>query len=195
MKGSCRHCGSVTSNLCSRCDGVWACNYRCLLAVMPAHQVETGCSLNGCDSPPAAFPLGTAKMRQHVVWLLNRFTLQSVTTALKLVLRTEKVSLERNVTVHFVPEATACMNTRRACTDGRDLWVSTMMYEGPEGITRGEIGFPFPSWVMPHVMVILHEFGHLVMGHPYNASMTSDAKELRADCWAARYVEDLKEKL
>ncbi len=188
MKGSCRHCGKQTANLCSRCDGIWACNYRCLLAVMPDHLKETSCA-----TATAAVPLGSLETRRKVVKLLSLFTAESVATALKLVFKTERVPVPRGFEVHLVPTVTPCLNKRRACTDGRELWVSTEMYEGPGALTRNEVGFPFPQWIRPHVMVILHEFGHLMMGHPFNNSMTGEAKELRADCWAARYVEDLKE--
>ena len=155
---------------------------------MADHIKETSCS-----TATAAVPLGSPETRQKVVTLLSRFTAESVATALKLVYKSERVPVPRGFQVHLVPSVTPCLNNRRACTDGHDLWVSTGMYEGPGAITRSEVGFPFPQWIRPHVMVILHEFGHLMMGHPYSTTLTEEAKELRADCWAARYVEDLKE--
>jgi hypothetical protein len=130
--------------------------------------------------------------RQRVVELLNNLSIKNVQEALTLLFKSE-AGMDAPIVMEIVvgQEVSMCNRANRACTNGKTIWISLSMFEGDNAPTEQEIGFKVPPSVKPGTIVVLHEFAHLLMGHPYNTFTTTDVKEKRADAWVEKFVEPL----
>lgn len=72
------------------------------------------------------------------------------------------------------------------CTNGTKIWLSPRILT--QEFEDEDAHFERPEGISHAAALILHEFGHLVFGHPYNDGMTRELKEQQADCWAAGFV-------
>ena len=128
--------------------------------------------------------------RLHVIKLLNDISIENVKEALRLLWNSEPgPESAASMEVVVGQNVAKCSRTNRACTNGRTLWISLSMFEGENAPTEHEIGFKLPRVVKPGTIVILHEFAHLLMGHPYDPVTTKDNKERIVDTWAKKFVE------
>jgi hypothetical protein len=130
--------------------------------------------------------------RQRVVNLLNNLSIKNVQEALALLFRSEAgMSAPDSIEIVVGQEVSKCNRVNRACTNGKTIWISLAMFEGDNAPTEREIGFKVPPSVKPGTIVVLHEFAHLLMGHPYNTVTSTEVKEKRADAWVQKFVEPL----
>lgn len=130
--------------------------------------------------------------RQRVVELLNNLSIKNVQEALTL-LFTSEAGMDAPISMEIVvgQEVSKCNRANRACTNGKTIWISLAMFEGENAPTEQEIGFKVPPSVKPGTIVVLHEFAHVLMGHPYNTVTSTEVKEKRADAWVQKFVEPL----
>lgn len=130
--------------------------------------------------------------RQHVVELLNNLSVENVHEALTLLFQSEAdVAAPDSIEIVVGKEVSKCNRANRACTNGKTIWISLSMFEGDNAPTEREIGFKVPPSVKPGTIVVLHEFAHVLMGHPYNTVTSTEVKEKRADAWVQKFVEPL----
>lgn len=147
--------------------------------------------LNCTGVPPPPILMSSVK-RRRVVELLNELSIVNVQEALALLFKSEaRAEAPDSIEVVVGQRVSKCDRATRACTNGKTIWISLAMFEGDNAPTEREIGFPVPPIVKPGTVVVLHEFAHLLMGHPYNTVTPTEAKEKRADAWVERFVQPL----
>lgn len=157
----------------------------------PWKQVEITHPVHELQLEDAALPpINTDKAdRMLVVQLLNNLSIKNVLTALELLFKREAgMAAPDSIEIVVGQEVSKCSRANRACTNGKTIWISLAMFEGDNAPTEREIGFKLPPSVRPGTIVVLHEFAHLLMGHPYNTVTTTDVKEKRADAWVENFV-------
>jgi len=185
--GKCAQCKRRCSEVCGKCNGVFYCSVECKDLHKLAHALQ--CPRDG------GVPVikCTKEEVQHIVALLNTFEEDQINEALQLLL-TKEVGKGKYMSVRVRDHLPMCANGKRGCTDGVNLWISRDMLTTKFKPTERELGFTVPKGVEPGTAVILHEFGHILMEHPYRKDITHDIKETRADCWAARFLSLLEQK-